>query len=90
MGETMVQDVLGPPEAWTNCVSDQLIGLPDMRAATIGDVFVCRNKLTLYVQGADGAEAVAVFVIEDQELREKIATAMHPGKSVHAALRAGI
>jgi len=90
MGETMVQDVLGQPEAWTNCVSDQLVGLPDMREATIGDVFVCRNKLTLYVRGADGAEAVAVFVIDDQGLRQKIATAMQPGENVHAALRAGI
>ncbi len=90
MGETMVQDVLGQPESWTNCVSDQLIGLPDMRAATIGDVFVCRNKITLLVRGSDGAEAVAVFVIEDQELREKIAAVMRPGENVQAALRAGL
>jgi hypothetical protein len=90
MGETIVQDVLGELESWANCVSDQLIGLPDMRKATIVDVFVSRNEVTLYALGTNGAEAVAIFVIEDQDLRLKVATAMHPGVDVLAALRAAI
>jgi hypothetical protein len=90
MSETIVQDVLGEPESWANCVSDQLIGLPNMRGATILDVFVSRKELTLYALGTNGAEAMAVFVIEDQDLRQKIASAMHPGVAVLAALRASI
>lgn len=90
MSETMIQDVLGEPESWGNCVSDQLVGLPDMQGATIVDVFVSRNELTLYTQGTNGAESVAVFVVEDQDVRKKIATLMQPGVEVYAALRTAI
>lgn len=86
----MVQDVLGEPESWENCVSDQLIGLPDMQGATIIDVFDAGKKLTLYARGVDGTETVSVFVIEDQDLRRKVATAMQPGVGVLAAMQAAI
>lgn len=88
MGETMVQDVLGEPESWANCISDQMTGLPDLRGANVLDVFVAGDKLTLYAQGTDGAQSVTVFVIDDQDIRRKIATAFHPGAGVLAALRA--
>lgn len=90
MGETMVQDVLGQPESWTDSVSDQAVGLPDLRGATILDVFDTGKKLTLYARGADGSETVSVFVIEDQDVRRKVATAMHAGADVFAALKAPI
>lgn len=86
----MVQDVLGEPESWGNCVSDQLVGLPNLRGANVLDVFVAGNKLTLYAQGTDGAQSVAVFVIDDQDIRRKIATAFQPGVGVLAALRVAI
>ena len=86
----MVQDVLGEPESWGNCVSDQLVGLPDLRGATILDVFDTGEKLTLYARGADGTETVSVFVVEDQDVRRKIAAAMYPGADVLAALHAAI
>ena len=90
MGETMVQDVLGPPESWTDAISDQAIGMPDLRGATIVDVFENGKKLTLYARGVDGTETVSVFVIEDQDVRRKIATAIHPGVNVVAALQTAI
>lgn len=90
MGETMVQDVLGEPESWANCISDQMSGLPDLRAASVLDVFVAGNKLSLYAQGTDGTQSVTVFVIDDQDIRRKIATVFHPGVGVLAALRAAI
>lgn len=90
MSETIVSDVLGEPESWANCISDELVGLPDLRAATILDVFVSPNALTLYAVAANGAEAVAVFDIENTGLRKKIATAMQPGLDVSTALKAAI
>lgn len=86
----MVQDVLGEPASWENCISDQLSGPLDMREATIVDVFVSRNKLTLYALAADGAQTAAVFVINDQDLRRKIVTAIHPGVPLLAALQTSI
>ena len=85
-----VSDVLGNPESWAHCVSDQLVGLPDLRKATVVDVFVSRNELTLYAQETNGAESVTVFVIEDPDVRRKIATAMPPGVGLLAALQAAI
>ena len=90
MSETIVSDVLGQPESWANCISDELVGLPDLREATILDVFVSRNELTLYTSAANGAKALAVFVIENQCLRKKIATAMQPGLDVSTVLQAAI
>ena len=90
ISDTIVGDVLGEPESWANCVSDELVGLPNLRDATILDVFVSRNRLTLYALAENGAEAVAVFVIENQDLRKKIAKAMQPGLDVSAALQAPI
>jgi hypothetical protein len=61
-----------------------------LREATILDVFVSRNELALYALAATGAEAMAVFVIENQGLRKKIATVMQPGLNVSTALQASI
>lgn len=90
ISETIVSDVLGEPESWANCISDELVGLPDLREATILDVFVSRNGLALYTLAATGAEAMAVFVIENQGLRKKIATVMQPGLNVSTALQAAV
>lgn len=90
MSETIVSDVLGLPESWVNCISDELAGLPNLREATILDVFVSRNELTLYASAANGSEALAVFVIDDQGLRKKIATVMQTGLAVSTALQAAI
>lgn len=90
IGETIVSDVLGEPESWANCISNELVGLPDLRAATILDVFVSRNELTLYALAANGAEAMAVFAIENTGLRNKIATVMQPGLDISTVLQAAI
>ena len=90
MNEATVCDVLGESASWANCISDELVGLPDMREATIVDVFVSRNELTLYAKGTNGAQSMAVFVIDDQDVRQKIAAAIHPPVGVLAALRLAI
>jgi len=90
MGETTVCDVLGEPASWGNCISDEPAGSPDMRGATVLDVFVSRNELTLYTRGVNGSESATVFVIQDPDLRQKVATAIHPGVEVLAALRIAV
>jgi len=90
MSETTVCGVLGEPASWENCISDELAGSPDMRGATVLDVFVSRNELTLYARSLNGTESATVFVIQDQDLRQKVATAMHPGADVLAALRVAV
>ena len=85
---TTVRDVLGDPKAWPFCISDDLNGIPDLRDANIVDVFVTRQRLFLYMIGATGTAAVAVFFVEDQELREKTADALQIGAKVAAALQA--
>lgn len=90
MSETIVSDLRRESESWVNCTSDDLGGLPDIRGATIVDVFVSRNEVTLYALGRNGAQSLAVFVIEDQEIRQKVVSAMHPGVDVLSALRAAI
>ena len=90
MNEKTVCDVLGEPASWENCISDELSGPPDMRGATILDVFVSRNQITLHALGTNGTESASVFVIQDQDLRQKVVMAMNPGVEVLAALRVAV
>jgi hypothetical protein len=90
MGETTVCDVLGEPGSWVNCISDEMTGSPDMQGATVVDVFVSRNEVTLYARGLNGTESATVFVIQNQDLRQRIVTAMHPGMDVQAVLRVAV
>jgi hypothetical protein len=90
MSEMTVCDVLGEPASWKNCISDELSGPPDMRGATVLDVFVSRSEITLYARGSNGTESASVFVIHDKDLRQKIAMAMHPGMEVLAGLRVAV
>ena len=88
--ETIVRDVLGEPEAWANCISDEASGVPDMRSAVILDVFVKQQHIFLYIQGQDGGETLAIFFIEDQDLREKIAEALRTAVEVLEALQTSL
>ena len=88
--ETTVQDVLGEPGEWTRCISNDANEMPDMRGAIILDVFVVRQELLIYIQGIAGSETVAVFLIEDQGLRQRTADALQIGAEVIAALQASL
>ena len=59
-----------------------------MRGAILLDVFVARQELSIYIQGIAGSETVAVFLIEDQGLRERTADALQIGAELVAALQA--
>ena len=85
--EWTVRDVLGDPVAWPFCISDDVNGIPDLREAIIRDVFIAQQRLFLYLRGVTGSETVAVFFIDDQELRERTAEALQTGSDVAAALQ---
>ena len=85
--DRIVRDVLGDPVAWPFCISDDVNGIPDLHEAIIRDVFVAQQRLFLYLRGVTGSETVAVFFIDDQDLRERTAEALRTGSDVAAALQ---
>ena len=56
-----------------------------MEGATIQDVFVKGTQIAIYTRTARGIEALSVFSVEDQELRERIGRVLVPGLSVSEA-----
>lgn len=89
-GETTLRDVLGDPKAWPYCISDGRDGRLDLRRATILDVFVAQQRLCLYLQESTGTQAVAIFHIEDQDLRERAKQSIQIGARVETALKTRI
>ena len=89
-GGSTLRDVLGDPTAWPFCISDERDRIPDLRTARILDVFVTQQRLFLYLRASTGVQAVAVFHIEDQDLRERVAQSLRIGAQVEAALKTRI
>lgn len=85
-GATTVRDVLGDPKAWPYCISDDRDGIPDLGGAVILDVFIAKQRLFVHLRAGEGTEVVAVFFIEDQDVRERIAHALPTGSRVSTAL----
>lgn len=89
-GGTTLRDVLGDPKSWPYCISDERDGIPDLRKATVLDVFITAQRLFIYLRESTGTEAVAVFHIEDQDLRERAKQSLPIGAQVEDALKARI
>ncbi|HEU4692395.1 MAG TPA: hypothetical protein VFS23_28730 [Vicinamibacterales bacterium] len=87
-GEMTVRDVIGEPKAWPFCISDDLNGIPDLGGATILHVFTTPRRLLIHLRGTAGSEAMALFYIEDQDVRERTAQALRTATNVVAALEA--
>ena len=85
--ETTVQEVVGKPIAWPFLISDDPSGMFDVLGATILDIFVTQQRLFVYMQTVTGSQTIAVFLIEDQELRERTAAALKPGTQLADALQ---
>jgi len=82
-----LRDLFGDPDGWQNLMSDGEDGaMPDLVGATILDIFVSGDQIAIYVRTADGVEALAIFHVEDHELRGRVARVILPGLSVHEAL----
>jgi len=85
---TTVRDVIGDPVAWPFCISDDPNGTPDLRGATIQDIFITQRRMYLYMQETSGCEAVAVFFIDDRDLLERTARALRSSADLLVALNA--
>jgi len=85
-----VSDVIGNPESWPNYLHSGWLGPPDMRGAVITDVISSGNQIAIRTEGAACGDTFSVFVIEDQNLRERTLLALRPGTKVHEAVAATI
>jgi len=90
MDKRTVRDVLGEPESWSNYMRGEWRGIPDMKGATISEVVALGKEVAVHTKGAPGGDTFSVFVIEDQDLRERTIRALRPGVEVHEAVAAAI
>jgi hypothetical protein len=90
MDARTVRDVLGEPESWPNSMNRTAPGTPNMEGATIWGVIACGNELAVHTIGAVSGPTFSVFVIEDQELRERTVRALKLGAPVREVVTAAI
>lgn len=83
-----VRDVIGDPEQWSNCVSDEPERMPDVSDATILDVFSNANEIAVHLRAAAGSETLSVFRIHEPADREGLVKALRPGRKLSEALAA--
>ena len=89
MGEKCVRDVIGEPEAWANCITDEP-SQPDLRRHIIVDVFLSGKQLALYTLDADGSEALSLFNLDGRDTQERLLRALRPGLTVEEAVASPI
>jgi hypothetical protein len=80
------RDVLGEPSTWIHEVTSSR-HRPDMRDATIQDVFCTGSKLSLHTRSRQYGETMTVFHVPDPNLRWKIMGAIQRGMEVSSFLR---
>lgn len=90
MDTKTVRDVLGEPESWPNSMNGDRQGIPNMKGATIWDVIAAGNEVAVHTQGAVCGPTFSVFIIEDQDLRERTVRALKLGAPISEALAASI
>jgi hypothetical protein len=83
------RDVLGEPSTWSHSVTSSR-QRPDMRDATIQDVFCTGSKLSLHTTSRQYGETMTVFHIPDANLRWHIMGAIQRGMGVLAFLRMAV
>ena len=82
-------DILGEPSTWRHTVTSSQ-HRPDMRDATIQDVFCTGSKLSLRTTSRQYGETMTVFHIPDVDLRWRIMGSITRGVSVFAFLRMAV
>jgi hypothetical protein len=90
MERKTVRDVLGEPESWSNYMRGDWHGNANMKGATISEVIALGKEVAVHTKGAPGGETFSVFVIEDQNIRERTVRALRVGAEVHDAAAATI
>jgi len=89
MADRTIRDVLGEPSTWIHSVTSSR-HRPDMRDATIQDVFCTGCKLSLHTISRQYGETMTVFHIPDANLRWRIMGAIRRGMGVVSFLRTAI
>jgi len=88
MAKKTVHDVIGEPNGWSNCVSDELVATPAVNGATIVDVFSTANEISIYWRANSGFETLSIFRISDPKIQEGLVNALTPGRFLLEALDA--
>ena len=83
-----VRDVLGEPESWPSHLNGEHHGNPNMRGAFITHVIAAGDQIAIQTQGAPCGEMFSVFLIADQNLRERTVRALRHGAEVHEVVAA--
>ena len=81
-----VRDIIGEPEDWSNCITDEPEAMPYVNGAIIVDVFSTANEIAVHLRGETGFETLSVFQIENSTIREGLVKALKPGQSICEAL----
>ena len=85
-----VRDVLGDPESWPDYIRRENRGKLNMAGATISLVLASGNEIVVQTKGGACGETFSVFVIKDNDLRERTVRALRRGAPVHEAVAAAI
>ena len=81
-----VRDVLGEPDSWPNFMHEEWQQAQDMRGAIITVVFAAGDQIAVQTKGAICGETFSTFVVEEQEVRDRIMQILRPDLSVYAAV----
>jgi hypothetical protein len=90
MDSKTARDVIGAPESWPNHLNGHSKEPPDMRGATITEVFAAGDQIAIHTKGAVCGETFSTFVVEDQELRDRLTQVLRPELNVYEAVAAEI
>ena len=81
-----VRDIIGDPEQWSNCISDEPEAMPHVNGAMILDVFANSRELAIHLRGEAGTETLSVFEITEAAVRETLVNALKPGAKIRDVL----
>ncbi len=81
-----VRDVLGEPDSWPNFMNEKWQQARDMRGAIITVVFAAGDQIAVQTKGAICGETFSTFVVEEQEVRDRVMQILRPDLSVYAAV----
>lgn len=86
MAKQTVRDVIGEPNDWLNCVSDELVATPAVSGAVILDVFSTAHEISIHWRADSGFETLSVFKIGNPQVQACLANALQPGIYLMEAL----
>ena len=86
MAKRTVRDIIGEPNNWSNCVSDELVATPAVSGAVILDVFSTANAISVHWRADSGFETLSVFKIRDPQIQVSLVNALMPGMFLLDAL----